>query len=361
MTYLRTRACLAVLLTAAGIAPLAAAAPQLIDNGGAGYSTSAWSEQSGVTDAFNSGQGFNSASNNTAAFADYTYSGLTPGMQYRVFATWRQAGQANVSTVVPYTLSDGGGVVNVNQQAVTGPANDLLRPDTNGSGTAFFRFQHLGTVTEGGNGVITARINGPATGGFSLSDAVILAEVPTGVTVIDNGGAGYTQTGFTSQASTTAFDSDQAFNTAANNGGFATWNFTGVADGIYDIFATWDQDGQANLSTAAPYTISDGGGLVTVNQELAPLMDIILDDTDNANLDFFSFQRLAQVAVRDGTLTVRLDAVAGGTANDFVFADAVAIRQVQALPEPTTSVLWLIVGTIGFSLVCLMRRHRTNC
>jgi hypothetical protein len=314
----------------------ASATLSIIDNGGAGYSTVGWSEQGGVGDAFNSNQGFNSASGNTGASATYTFAGLRPGAQYHVFSTWRQGGQSNVATSVPYTISDGGGVVNVNQNSASGPLGNLITQDTNGSGTTDFRFQHLGTVTEGGNGLISVILG--VNSGFSLSDAVAIAEVPTGLTIIDNGGAGYSQTGFTNQIAPNGFNGGLAYNTSPNNGGFATWNFTGLANGAYEVYATSLQSTQGNLSTSAPYTMSDGGGLFGLNQRATPTGDLIVADTNGSGVDFLEFQRIGYVSVLDGDFLVRLDAVAGGGANDFVFADAVAIRLV---PEPSKSLLLL--------------------
>lgn len=171
--------------------------------------------------------------------------------------------------------------------------------------------------------------------------------------VIDNGGAGYSQTGFTNQGSATAFNSTQAFNSTANNGGFATWSFTGLADGTYEIYATWDQDGQGNLTTAAPYSFAPTGGTgssTTVNQEsvgTGPDADLIIDDTDASGTLSFDFEKLGAVTVKAGQLDVRLDAVTGGGSSDFVFADAVAIEAVTVPTGLLDTVDWTTAGGAG--------------
>ena len=170
--------------------------------------------------------------------------------------------------------------------------------------------------------------------------------------VIDNGGAGYSQTGFTNQGSPTAFESTQAYNSAADNGAFATWSFTGLADGTYEIFATWDQDGQGNLTTVAPYSFTPVGGTgasTTTNQRAGtgPAPDLIINDTDASGTLSFDFERLGAVTVKAGQLDVRLDAVAGGGGSDFVFADAVAIEAVSVPTGELDTVDWTTAGGAG--------------
>ena len=176
-------------------------------------------------------------------------------------------------------------------------------------------------------------------------------------TTIDNGDAGYSSTGFTSQNNGAAFDGDQQYNSGPNNGGFATWTFSGLASGDYNVYATWTQNGQGNLSTAAPYTISDGGGLVTVNQRAAggPPADLQVNDTNGSGTLTFDFEKLTPtpITVTDGDIQVRLDAVAGGGSSDFVMADAVAIdpvSQVDIAYDPslnTSAAFSNFTGTVG--------------
>ena len=94
-----------------------------------------------------------------------------------------------------------------------------------------------------------------------------------------------------------------------------------------------------------------------MNQELGPNPDIIIGDTDDANTEFFAFESLGTVIVTDGDIEIRLDAVAGGGASDFVFADATAIRQISLIPEPSTLGL-CIFGLAPLGFVRWRRRRR---
>ena len=169
--------------------------------------------------------------------------------------------------------------------------------------------------------------------------------------VIDNGDAGYASTGFTIQTSASNhFDGDSEFNTAADNGGFATWTFTGLTNGTYDVFATWQQGSQSNLATLSPFSGTDGLVSTTVNQEIAPTADFQINDTDGDGILTFDFVKLGTVTVSDTNFQVRLDAVVGGTNQDFVLADAVAISHV---PEPSSTAL---LGLGGLALILRRRK-----
>ncbi|MCA9265599.1 MAG: PEP-CTERM sorting domain-containing protein [Planctomycetales bacterium] len=159
--------------------PASAALIGVIDNLDAGYSTSGMSEQgTGVPDAFNSNQAFNSASGNTGAMATYTFSGLAVG-RYDVYATWRQGGQGNVQSM-RVAISDGGPTVDLLQTNV-GPAGDLVIADTDASGTLNFNFERVNT---GGlitvlDGTLTINASLAPGGNFFLADAMALDLVTT--------------------------------------------------------------------------------------------------------------------------------------------------------------------------------------
>lgn len=162
----------------AAAAPAAALpAPIVIDNGDAGYSTNAWSEQGGVGDAFNSNQGFNSAAGNAAASAVYTFDNLEDGA-YEVLAAWRQFGQSNVGEA-QYDL-DGQITAIVDQHtSAGGPIGDLAIQDTDGGGLVDMAFQSLGEViVDDGELQVTLGL-APGNTGFVLSDAVAIRPVPS--------------------------------------------------------------------------------------------------------------------------------------------------------------------------------------
>ena len=152
---------------------------------------------------------------------------------------------------------------------------------------------------------------------------------------------------FTDQANVVdAFNSNHAYNSFGTAGDVARYEFSDLANGTYDVFATWRQNGQSNLGSAN-YTVSDGGGVYTADQTLPPMADMLLPDSDAANMHFFNFEKMTQVTIDDGTIQVDLQAVG----NNYILTDAVAVRLV---PEPS-SIVMLLVGLAG--LVSMARRR----
>ena len=112
---------------------------------------------------------------------------------------------------------------------------------------------------------------------------------------------------------TLAYDLDYDDHTAGNGSDSATWTFTNIPAGSYQVFAHWVQF--VNRATNAPYTIYDGStpqGTVQVNQQLAPVGDLS---------EGVTWQSLGTFNNSTGTLTVRL----GDNANGYVIADAIRI------------------------------------
>ena len=136
------------------------------------------------------------------------------------------------------------------------------------------------------------------------------------------------------------------------NGGAATsasWLFEGVANGVYDVYASWKNDGQANVSTAH-YTGTDGFANIDLDQRVgaAAFPGVVINDGSND----INFASVGQVTVADGNFSLTVDdSVTGGAdGNSFIFADAVAIA--PAIPEPS-SVLLVTLAGLG-----LVRRRR---
>ena len=78
--------------------------------------------------------------------------------------------------------------------------------------------------------------------------------------MIDNGQPGYSETGTWSTAVGGFNGTNRVAKTRDHGGGAtatATWNFTGVASGSYDVYVTFA--GKSSYSTAAPFTVVDGG------------------------------------------------------------------------------------------------------
>ena len=120
-----------------------------------------------------------------------------------------------------------------------------------------------------------------------------------------------------------------------NGGGANTasqWSFTELPDGEFDVYASWRNNPQGNVTTAAPYTISDGLGVVTKNQRAGNPGDLILTDSSARNVNF---ALLGTVTVADGDLTVTLNDDASTSGSTFIFADAIAIGPMNGDPPVT--------------------------
>jgi hypothetical protein len=129
----------------------------------------------------------------------------------------------------------------------------------------------------------------------------------------------------------------------------ASWAFDGLANGVYDVYASWKNDGQGNVSLAH-YTGTDGFVNIDLDQRggAAALPGVVINDGNND----INFASVGQVTVADGNFTLTVDDSVTGSADgaSFIFADAVAIR--TAVPEPS-SVLLVTLAGLG-----LVRRRR---
>ena len=108
----------------------------------------------------------------------------------------------------------------------------------------------------------------------------------------------------------------------SGSGQTATWNFTGLPAGMYQVSATWTAD--TNRSSAAQYTILDGGtpqGSTQVNQQIAPA------DTFDGGVPW---QVLDSVTITGSELVVELNDVA---LDGRIIADAIRIEPIGGLPE----------------------------
>jgi RHS repeat-associated protein len=146
--------------------PIAATAtvllpPQIIDNGGAGYSlvsSNYWSTSGG---GYGGGHQFEFGA--TGGYAQWTFANLPDG-EYRVSATWVNG--SNHGTNVPYTVFDGSldvGTTRVNQRVA--PAADVVAGSKN--------FQHLGSFTVV-NGSLVVRMTNSSGDGRAIADAVLI-------------------------------------------------------------------------------------------------------------------------------------------------------------------------------------------
>ena len=142
--------------------------------------------------------------------------------------------------------------------------------------------------------------------------------------IIDNGGAGFTQDGFTYMSNQHVADAVAVtFTNSAGGSGVATWTFDHLEAGEYRVATTWQgkYDNKYN-ATDSPYTVSDAAGNVLA-QAVVDQTAVPADFEDAGN----SWHALGTVTIADGTLTVTV--TEGTNANRCVIADAVRIERVS--------------------------------
>ena len=147
----------------------------------------------------------------------------------------------------------------------------------------------------------------------------------------DNGNVGCTLTTGWTRTAGKGYAGDIHTAAKGTGGKSATWTFTNLPNGEYNIWGTWTAAG-AN-ATNAPFSFYNGSGTamsVLKNQRVAP-----------ASLaDGYKWTFLRKVVVNNGWVSVKLTNKANGT----VVADAIRIVQIpQAVPShapPTASGSW---------------------
>jgi len=153
----------------------------------------------------------------------------------------------------------------------------------------------------------------------------------SGPVIVDNGTAGYSETGAWTTENVTAYNGSERYAAAGGTGqNTATWQATGLPAGLYQVQATWHAYG--NQSSNAPYAIYDGATLlqtVAVNQTLTP---------SGSSFGGVPFQTLARVNITTGTLKVTVGNTGNGT---YVVADAVRFAP---LPVSSTDLNWSAGG-----------------
>jgi len=113
------------------------------------------------------------------------------------------------------------------------------------------------------------------------------------------------------------------WNQAGTGADTATWTFLGLANGTYEVAVSYGTP-HANRATNSPYSVN-GAPPVLVNQEtVASGPPLLYDGANSIPFDTIS----TNAAVTAGTLTVQLS----DNANEFVIADAVAIRLLGSGP-----------------------------
>ncbi len=221
-------------------------------------------------------------------------------------------GQAATQT---FTLTNTGGATLTLSGPITLPAGFILASDFGttslapGQSTTFA--VQLDTSAAGiysGTASFGTNVGGAGAFSFTLHGMVALS------VIIDNGQAGFTETGSGWTQYTGAGNGNTVDYAAAGTGlNTATWQLVGLAVGTYDVQQTWTA--VFNHATNATYSVYDGDTLlatVTVNQQQGPVGTTVGGSV---------FQSLGQFEITSGTLRVTLS----DNANGYVIADAMRV------------------------------------
>jgi hypothetical protein len=139
------------------------------------------------------------------------------------------------------------------------------------------------------------------------------------VYVVDDGGPGYSDTGGWTVVSGQGQEGDYRYRAKGNGSSKATWSFTGLSAGSYQVQTTW-----VPLSTNAknsPFQVLDGTtlrGTASVNQQKAPLTTIYADSRGSTTIPW---KTLGNFTITGNTLNVVLN----NNANGNVQADMVRL------------------------------------
>jgi hypothetical protein len=182
--------------------------------------------------------------------------------------------------------------------------------------------------------------------------------------VIDNQGAGYTETGSWTTVSGGYGGTTRRANTKSATPATATagWSFTGLqASIVVDIYVSYRS--RTGNTTAAPFTVYDGSaavGTVSVNEAIPVTMDQGLAQGSYGGVGWV---RLGSFGIASGTLNVSLVNVASGT---YVNADGVLIlkrnaitAQLPAVPAVKRSAVLLDASASGTGEVTPARQDST--
>ena len=149
-------------------------------------------------------------------------------------------------------------------------------------------------------------LSGPEIGGAPLT-----------VPVIDDGDVGYLDTGWIGGSLAGGYDGDYKAVASGDGSETASWTWSDLDAGIYDVFVTWTPF--SNRATDAPFTVYDGvtsEGTVDVNQRSSPN-----DEEEFGHV----WERLGRYMIDGGSVKVELTNDADG----YVIADAVRLEEVD--------------------------------
>lgn len=262
-------------------------------------------------------------------------------------------GTVNFGSTVPgYTLertftvrNDGSAVLN------------LTNIDPQALPAGFSIYQNLGSTTlnPGQSTTFVLRLDGAALGTFSGTvtlvnndtdegpftfqvSGTVAAPAPPFKAIVDDGNTGSKMTGAWTVASGSGkgYSNDSRTANKGNGSTNATWTFSSLPAGQYQVFATWKSN-SAN-ATNSPFTIYDNTtskGTTRVNQKLGPA---------GLSADGAVWQSIGVATISSGKLVVKLT----NSANNKVVADAIRIERVGVQNAPVSDI-GVSIGDYGLT------------
>jgi hypothetical protein len=225
-----------------------------------------------------------------------------------------QGGTFSLSSNVTLSVQAGG---------LPAPGYQWRKDDTDitGATAPSLTLANAGPYDAGNYTVVVANSAGSVT-------SLVATVVVRGSLVIDNSSPiGYSTVGaWTSQGYPNPwerYNQDWQYQDTAGAPDTATWSFSSVPPGRYCLAVSTAYNGQTNLTTDARYTVSDGGGTVSLNQALGPRdFDHHFGRTVKWGPGFArlsTFNGYIPMTITDGSLEVT---VRNGGAAGFLTADA---------------------------------------
>jgi hypothetical protein len=167
------------------------------------------------------------------------------------------------------------------------------------------------------------RLNKQAKLGSILIASIVALHVQAQVLIIDDEDAGYTTTGaWTREMSNFAYNKDEYYQSAPNNGATATWSFSSLPSGKYYLSASWVNT--ANRTTAANYTFSDAIPSVMIDQSLSQSYGFDASSNNVGYARLSNFNGYVPQLISDGTLSVT---VSSAIASRYLMADSVRLER----------------------------------
>jgi hypothetical protein len=198
------------------------------------------------------------------------------------------------------------------------------------SGTTTYRYEFTGDFVEGDVDVTFkkdsfADLANPANENIDVTETFTVTNPPPPPfsQIIDDADAGFTATaGWSNYAGNriiSGFNTNFAFAPSGSGNETATWTFTGLAPGDYQVAITWHDRGIYRATNAGYEVLDDANslGFVEVNQQAAP------SGGPTVNGEPFEVV-FASVTINSGTLVVKLS----DAADDYLIADAVRVELV---------------------------------